>query len=92
MSLEGRGAQYPDFGTSPSLALSCQNFTRPRPVSASSSMRPSTMWGITKSGEMGNQETTCPAHILQGPLWLERAEFPRTSPCPTGLGPQKDKM
>lgn len=65
-----RGPVLPSFGTSPSLALSCQNFTHPRPVSGLIIYAPPTMWGITKCGEMGNQRPRALPHITQGPLWL----------------------
>ena len=38
-------------------------------------MCPSTIWGITKSGEMGNQRPRALPHITQGQQGLRRAEL-----------------
>lgn len=74
----------PSFGTSPSLALSSQNFTCPRPVSGLIIHVPPhpTMWDIAKPGQMGNQRPRALPHITQGPLWLRTGRIPQDLSLP----------
>ena len=74
-----RGPVLPSFGTSPSLALSCQNFTRPRPVSGLIIYVPLHYMGHYQVRGDGQSETTCPAPHHSG---TSMAQNGQNSPGP----------
>lgn len=76
------GPVLPSFGTSPSLALSSQNFTRPRP-GLIISVPPTPLPGTPPSPKQINRDGVSHPIPLRDLNGSEQAEFPRTPPCPT---------
>ena len=84
----------PSFGTSPSLALSSQNFTHPRP-----GCRPyhlgaphPTTCDTTKSQADKQSETVCPTPYHSGtPMAQNRQNSPGPLPAPLSKDPGEKK-